>query len=99
MEKKQYIPLSLLIILSGKALIFGATLPDVAFLGIFAALAAFYEFKIERNQLLELKKELAAQSLVIDHTAKEVQAFKSYLAAQKMNTISPLARNNAKLTF
>lgn len=98
MEKKQYIPLSLLIILSIKALVLGASAADVAFLSVFAGLAAFYEFKIERNDFLALKKQQEIQALAIEVVAKDMHAYKSYLAAQKMNSITPVGKN-AKLTF
>lgn len=87
MDNIKYIPLSLFVLFSGKALLVGvSSLESAAALLILGGIAAFYEFKSQDKALVALKKQIEEQNKLIEENKKELNEVKTHVASFKLQT-------------
>lgn len=88
MEKYiKYVPLSLFILATAKALIITPTWSDAPLLIILASISAFYEYKNQEKKMEVLHKRCDAIDVHLSTLYKGQEEFKSYASALKLGQL------------
>ena len=86
MEKYlKLVPLSLLVLFSGKLLIMGATLEGAAMCAILGCVSSYFYFKSSEEQTSELKTQLSHIQNAQEEQKKEISELKNYVSGVKMS--------------
>jgi hypothetical protein len=78
------VPLSLLVLFSGKLLILGATLEGAAICAILGSVSSYFYFKSNEEQTAELKNQLGYMQNSQEEQRKEINELKTYVGGMRM---------------